>query len=63
MSFSVKYIMKLTVGYIYFNSFQDGVVRDSHFEKHYTKCVGGDSAVSIAARYGLDGRGIESQWG
>jgi hypothetical protein len=25
--------------------------------------VGRDSAVSIATRYGLDGPGIESQWG
>jgi hypothetical protein len=28
-----------------------------------TQCVGRDSVVGIATRYGLDGPGIESRWG
>jgi hypothetical protein len=61
MSFSVKYIMKLTEGCIYSNTFQTGCFRDPHFGKNYTKCVGRQSAVSIAARNGLDGPGFEYQ--
>ena len=29
----------------------------------YLGCVGRDSAVGIATRYGMDGLGIESRWG
>jgi hypothetical protein len=29
----------------------------------HIKVVGGDSVLSIATRYGLDGPGIKSQWG
>ena len=35
-------------------------VRKSHW---YPQKVGWDSSVGIATRYGLDGPGIESQWG
>ena len=61
MSFSVKYIMKLTVGFIYSNNLQTGFVCDPHFEEHYITLP--DSVVSTAPRYGLDVPVIESQWG
>jgi hypothetical protein len=34
-----------------------------HFSPAFCYCVGRDSSVGIATRYGLDGRGIESRWG
>jgi hypothetical protein len=41
----------------------NGVVKHNEIKIFLPPKVGQDSSVGIATRYGLDGLGIESQWG